>query len=145
MANDFHPGQRWISDSEPELGLGSILSVTPRRVTAAFKASGQQREYARANAPLHRVRFLAGDTIKDQKDNPFVVESVTERGGLIYYRSGRREVCETELSDAISFNKPEERLFVGQFDPPGLFDLRVTALEQEHRRRKSKVRGFLGG
>ena len=145
LQKDFHPGQRWISDTEPELGLGSILAVTPRRVTAVFKASGQQREYARANAPLHRVRFQAGDTVKDNKDKPLVVESVSERDGLLYYRGGRRELCETDLSDAISFNEPEERLFVGQFDPPELFDLRVSALEQQHRRRKSRVRGFAGG
>ena len=38
MLNDFHPGQRWISESEPELGLGSILRVTHRTVVAEFKA-----------------------------------------------------------------------------------------------------------
>src|SRR5262245_36381098 len=124
MRSDFHPGQRWISESEPELGLGSILRVTERRVTAVFKASGEQREYARADAPLHRVQFQTVDTIRDHHDRQFLVETVTEREGLLYYRSGKHELCETELSETLSFSKPEERLFLGQFDPPEVFDLR---------------------
>lgn len=145
MTDDFHPGQRWISDSEPELGLGSIVEVTGRRVTAAFKGSGEQRQYARANAPLRRVKFRPGDTIKDRHDKTLVIDSIAERGGLIFYRHGNREICESELSDAISFSKPEERIALGQFDSPVSFDLRVTALELQHRIRKSNVRGFIGG
>ncbi|HMJ89449.1 MAG TPA: RNA polymerase-associated protein RapA [Candidatus Acidoferrum sp.] len=142
---NYHRGQRWISESEPELGLGSVLGVTNRTVTIVFGASGETREYARDNAPLRRVRFRAGDTIKDHEGNAWVVQSFTERNGLIFYRSSQREVCETELNDAISFNKPEERLLAGQVDAPDLFDLRVSALTQQHRRRQSKVRGFVGG
>src|SRR6516162_7885510 len=145
MTNDFHPGQRWISETEPELGLGSILEVSHRRVTATFAATGEQRQYARANAPLRRVRFRPGDTIRDRHEKPLTIESVIERDGLIYYRHGKRELCESDLSDALSFNKPEERLSAGQFDPKDLFDLRMAALDHQHRIRKSKVRGFVGG
>src|SRR5262249_37314527 len=144
MRNDFHPGQRWISESEPELGLGSIVRVTDRRVTAEFAATGAKREYARANAPLRRVRFRAGDTIKNRKEKAFLIEAVTERDGLLFYRPPGHEISETELSDAISFNEPEERLFAGQADPPQVFDLRLTALNHQHRLRKSAVRGFAG-
>src|SRR5262249_28845608 len=65
--------------------------------------------------------------------------------GLLYYHCGGHELSETALSDFIGFNKPEERLFAEQLDPPHVFDLRVAALEHEYRRRKSKVRGFVGG
>jgi ATP-dependent helicase HepA len=145
MMNEFHPGQRWISESEPELGLGSILRVTPRTVVAEFNATGQKREYARNNAPLRRVRFRVGDTVENRKGKSFTIQSLEERGGILYYKSGKQELCETELSDTISFNKPEERLFAGQFDSSKAFDLRVAALQHQHRRRKSRVRGFLGG
>ena len=145
MSDNFHPGQRWISESEPELGLGLVQRVTARTVVIAFKASDETREYARDNAPLRRVRFRAGDAIKNHEDATLMVQSVSEHAGLIYYRVGATDLCETELSDAISFNTPEERLFAGQVDAPGVFDLRVTALKQQHRRRKSKVRGFVGG
>ena len=145
MTHDFHPGQRWISESEPELGLGSVLKLTPRTVIVEFRASGQNREYARNNAPLRRVRFRPGDTIQNRKGKALTIESVTEEHSLLRYRRGKQELHEEDLSDTISFNKPEERLFAGQFDPPAVFDLRVTALEHEYRRRKSSVRGFLGG
>jgi ATP-dependent helicase HepA len=145
MQHDFQPGQRWISESEPELGLGAILRVTDRRVTTEFGASGARREYARANSPLRRVRFRVGDTIINRGEKRFVVEEVTERHGLLFYRSHGRDICETDLSDAISFNEPQERFFAGQFDPPHVFDLRATALEHQYRQRKSGVRGFVGG
>jgi len=142
---DFHPGQRWVSESEPELGLGLVLRVNDRTVTLAFQASETTRQYARNNAPLRRVRFQVGATVRSRKDASFVVKSVAERAGLIYYRGGGRELCETELNDRITFNKAEERLFAGAMDPPELFDLRAAALTHQHHRRKSEIRGFAGG
>lgn len=141
----FHPGQRWISESEPELGLGTVLRVTIRTVTMKFGASGETREYARDNAPLRRVRFRTGDTIKSHSGVTCTVQSTAERDGLVHYQSGGTELCESELHDAISFNQPEQRLLAGQLDAPDVFDLRLAALKQQHRRRKSKVRGFVGG
>ena len=141
----FHPGQRWISESEPELGMGSVQHVTARTVKVVFAASDETREYARDNAPLRRVRFRVGDAIKNHDGDSLIVKSVADRNGLIFYRTEGQELCEIELSDAISFNKPEERLLVGQLDPTEVFDLRVAALGHQHRRRKSAVRGFVGG
>ena len=145
MTEHFHPGQRWISESEPELGLGAIAQSTDRTVTAVFNASGVKRQYSRSNAPLKRVRFHVGDVIHTREEASLIVDAVSERDGLLYYQCGRREVCETALSDSISFNKPEERLLAGQLDAPEVFDLRLAALEHQYRRRKSKVRGFVGG
>src|SRR5712671_2582871 len=143
--SEFYEGQRWVSESEPELGLGSVLRVNDRTVTIAFKASDATRQYARNNAPLRRVRFQVGATIRNRKDASFVVKAVTERAGLIFYRGGGRELCETDLNDRISFNKAEERLYAGSVDPPELFDLRAAALDHQYHRRKSRVRGFVGG
>ena len=42
------------------------------------------------------------------------VTSVEERGGLLVYQAAGREVAEAELSDTISFSKPEDRLLIGQ-------------------------------
>ena len=145
MSALFHPGQRWVSETEPELGLGSIRHVTPRTVAVGFGATNEAREYSLENAPLRRVRFHAGDSLPLRDGTTLAVEAVAERRALIFYRGGGREVCETELSDTISFNKPEQRLYAGQVDEPAAFDLRVAALRNQHRRRKSKVRGFVGG
>jgi ATP-dependent helicase HepA len=144
-AFQFHDGQRWVSESEPELGLGSVLAVNDRTVTLTFNASDATRQYARNNAPLRRVRFQVGATVKSRKDVCFVVTSVSERAGLIFYKGGRKELCETDLNDRITFNKAEERLLAGSFDPPAMFDLRAAALEHQYNCRKSKIRGFVGG
>jgi ATP-dependent helicase HepA len=141
----FAPGQRWTSESEPELGLGCVLRVTKRTVLVVFGASAEQREYALDNAPLRRVRFRVGDTVRGQDDRPLQVESIGEQDGLLLYRGAGRELRESELNDTLSFNKPEERLLAGQADPPEAFDLRAAALRHQHRRRQSGVRGFTGG
>jgi len=145
MSALFHPGQRWVSETEPELGLGSIGHVTARTVAVSFGAARETREYSLENAPLRRVRFHAGDSLPLRDGRTLAVEGVAERRALLFYRGGDGEVCETELSDTISFNQPQQRLFVGQVDEPAAFELRVAALRHQHRRRKSRVRGFVGG
>ena len=141
----FYQGQRWVSESEPELGLGSVLGVNDRTVTIAFKASDATRQYALHNAPLRRVRFQVGATIRNRKDLSIVVQSVSDRSGLIFYRGGGREICETDLHDKITFNKANERLSAGAVDSMETFDLRLAALHHQYRLRKSAVRGFVGG
>jgi len=51
----FIPGQRWISESEPELGLGTVVRIGNGRVQVEFKAAGETRTYAVEQAPLKRV------------------------------------------------------------------------------------------
>ena len=125
--------------------MGSVRRVTARTVTVGFAASDEAREYARDNAPLRRVRFRAGDTIKTKTEATLTIQAVTERQGLIFYCCAGQDLCEKELSDAISFSQPQERLLAGQLDPTEVFELRVAALGYQHRRRKSPVRGFVGG
>jgi ATP-dependent helicase HepA len=49
---EFLPGQRWISETEPELGLGTVISYEFNRVVMLFIASSERRTYAADNAPL---------------------------------------------------------------------------------------------
>ena len=58
----FALGQRWLSETEPELGLGIVTDLDHRTVTIAFRSCDQQRRYARQQAPLSRIAFAAGDT-----------------------------------------------------------------------------------
>jgi ATP-dependent helicase HepA len=141
----FHPGQRWVSETEPELGLGSIRQLTARTVVVGFGASTETREYSLENAPLRRVRFHPGDNLLLRDGTTLTIESVVERHSLVVYRGGGREIGEGELSDTLSFNRPEQRLYASDVDGPAVFDLRVAALRNQYRRRKSKVRGFVGG
>ena len=62
---EFIPGQRWISDAELNMGLGTILSVEHRTITIHFPVTGETRTYAKQTAPLTRVVFAPGDSISD--------------------------------------------------------------------------------
>ncbi|WP_414709885.1 hypothetical protein, partial [Rheinheimera sp.] len=39
----FALGQRWISDTESDLGLGTIVALEGRHLTLLFPASGETR------------------------------------------------------------------------------------------------------
>jgi ATP-dependent helicase HepA len=138
-------GQRWVSESEPELGVGVVVDVAPGRVFVLFRASSTLRQYATASAPLRRVTFQPGDTIRTFDGTTVPVETVAVRDGLLVYRGGGREVPETDLSDTLTFGKPEERLLAGQVDDPAVFALRLEALQRRQQIRSSPVRGLRGG
>ncbi len=141
----LQPGQRIVSDSEPELGLGIVLKRDAARVEVYFPAASEQRQYSLRGAPLRRVEFKEGDRLKLHSGEPFVVEKVEARAGLLVYWSGGKEIPEAHLSDSISFSSPEERLLGGQVDDLYAFDLRAETLMRRTEVLQSPVRGFLGG
>ena len=136
------PGQRWTSASQPELGLGLIITAEGDRVEMCFPAAEEVRQYVFSSAPLIRVHFKEGDHIKDQEGNEFTVEKVEERDGLLVYHSQGQEIQEQHLFDALSFIKPEERLLAGQCDDLRSYELRAHALRQNGAFRSSPARGF---
>ena len=138
------PGQRWTSASQPELGLGLIITAEGDRVEICFPAAEEVRQYVFSSAPLIRVHFKEGDKIKNQAGQEFTVEAVEERDGLLVYLCGEEEIREEHLFDALSFIKPEERLLAGQCDDLHSYELRVQALQQNGRFRCSPARGFSG-
>ncbi len=142
--NSWTPGQRWVSDGEPELGLGIIRTSGDGRVEIAFPAAGETRIYATDTAPLRRVKFMPGDPIKAHSGMEMIVTEVREENGLRIYETDGGVVTERELSDSISFSKPEERLFGGKLDEPADFDLRGEALRRRADMRRSPVRGLAG-
>ena len=145
VKSNFIIGQRWISESEPELGLATVMQTGGGRVQVEFKSAGETRTYATDNAPLKRVRFRVGDKARTQEDEEFTVKEVIEQQGLLVYVGKDRRVPEAQLSDRISLRGPQERLFAGRFDTSPDFELRRRTLDLLHRSRKSPVRGFLGG
>jgi len=146
----FIPGQRWISNTESELGLGLVLEVSFKRVTVLFLASNEKRLYAVDNAPLTRVRFSAGDLIESVDEEKMQVVGVIEKDGLLIYQcrtaSGQTvELEEIELNHHIQFNKPQDRLFTGQIDPTSWFSLRYETWRRLQQHQQSPVKGLLGG
>ncbi|MGZ5028202.1 MAG: RNA polymerase-associated protein RapA [Methylobacter sp.] len=146
----FIPGQRWISNTESELGLGLILDVAHKRITVLFLACDEKRMYAQDNAPLTRVRFSVGDVIESIDEEKVTVTGLTEQGGLITY-IGKNEdgeevqIDEVELNHHIQFNKPQDRLFIGQVDPSAWFLLRYETWRRLQQHQQSPVKGLLGG
>jgi ATP-dependent helicase HepA len=138
------PGQRWISTSEPALGLGIVLNTEHNRVELHFPAAEETRMYALDSAPLVRVRFKPGDEIADHRGQEFVVEKVEEEEGLLTYFGTGIELSEAALLDSLSFTSPEDRLLAGLCDEPRDFDLRVRTLEWNSVLRQSPARGFCG-
>lgn len=141
----FTIGQRWISETEPELGLGILESVSRHQIRLLFPASCEARLYAPANAPIKRVEFRAGDTIHSQKGDVVVIEEVTVEEGIITYIGGGIEILEMDLADTISFSKPEDRLIGGQIDQSSAFNLRYEAIRRQAQAKQSDVAGFVGG
>ena len=63
----FALGQRWISDTESELGLGTVVQVEGRMVTVLFPATGENRMFSRAEAPLTRLYTIPAIRLKAMK------------------------------------------------------------------------------
>ena len=137
-------GQRWVSDGEPELGLGIIRKSGEGRVEIAFPAADEIRIYATETAPLRRVKFQVGDKLTIHSGSERIVESVREECGLRIYDTDGGVVLEADLSDVMSFSKPEERLFGGILDAHGDFVLRGEALRRRAEMQRSPIRGLVG-
>lgn len=146
---EFTIGQRWISAAELHLGLGMVIEIEHRTVSIVFPATGETRIYARADAPLTRVRFREGDWVEKQGGEQLRVVQVDESQGLIVYRcedeQGRAvDLPEGRLSNFLQFNQPAERLLNAQVDRNKWFTLRCQAREIANRLQQSPVYGLAG-
>ncbi|MBP3063272.1 RNA polymerase-associated protein RapA [Pseudomonas chengduensis] len=145
----YQPGQRWISDSEAELGLGTILAEDGRLLTVLYPATGETRQYATRNAPLTRVRFAPGDEITHFEGWKLTVQEVEDVDGLLVYHGLDAQhkpvtMPETQLSNFIQFRLASDRLFAGQIDPLAWFALRYHSLEHNSRLLQSSLWGLSG-
>jgi len=146
----FSLGQRWISDTESELGLGTIVAIEGRMLTVLFAASGEQRLYSIQEAPITRVQFNIGDEVLSHDDWYLLVEEIEVNDNLITYIGTRldtnekTQLKETFLNNFIKFNKPQDKLFAGQIDKFDRFVLRYKSLVNQHEQQRSHLRGLLG-
>lgn len=146
----FALGQRWISDTESELGLGTVVQLEGRVVSLLFPATGENRTFARIDAPLTRVIYNPGDSVKSHEGWSLKIDTVTEDNGLVFYsgvRDDTGEECqlrETLLDHNIRFNKPQDRLFAGQIDRLDRFTVRYQAQQLRYRLATSTMLGLQG-
>ncbi len=140
--SEFSPGQRWISNAEPELGLGTVLRVEGRMLQVLFARSGTLRQYAQQSAPLTRAQFRAGDSLAAHGRQLLIIEA-ENRDGLIYYRHDAGTLSESELDDLQSISKAEDRLVQGRVDRNDQFEFRQEALQRRADARRSAAFGLM--
>ncbi len=146
---EFIVGQRWISHSETQLGLGIVTDVASRRVKFLYPAVNESRIYAIDTAPLSRIRYNLGDRVFDSDEQSIIVAEIKEDNNLITYygktiNGEDKEIHELDLSCFVQFTTPQQRLFSGQLDKNKNFSLRVETLQHLHRLQQSPVKGLLG-
>lgn len=146
---NFVIGQRWASASEPHLGLGMVTDVAGRRVTLSFPAADEERTYATDTAPLSRIQYAVGDTIKDHDDHEYQILEVLELRNILLYvcndSQGKEvQLPELEISSFIHMTAPLQRFTASHLDKPALYQLRIDTLNHQARCRQSSSKGLMG-
>ena len=145
----YIPGQRWLSDMDPDLGLGMVSELEHRRLTVVFPAVQESRVYALPDAPLTRMVLEPGNRFQDESEQEFVVLEVVEKAGLLYYSckdaEGKQlDVSEIAISPHLQMNRPQEKFLAGRIDRDIWFDLRYQSWQQAAAGVRSAVHGLMG-
>ncbi|WP_304299744.1 SNF2-related protein, partial [Chromatium okenii] len=142
-------GQRWLSDTQSELGLGIVTAIEGRCIRINYPATGETRLYALAEAPLTRVVLAIGERVRDRAGQQLRVTGIRTSGGLLTYDcetldGSSCELPEAELDDRLRLNRPRQRLLAGRVDADHWFHLRYHTWQQGMREASSPTLGLLG-
>lgn len=147
----FVLAQRWISDTESDLGLGTVVALEGRTVTVLFSATGESRHFSRNEAPLTRVIFNQGDRVDSHEGWSLQISELQHNDGLITYIGTREDtgeegvkLREVMLCHNIRFNKPQDRMFAGQIERMNHYTLRYDCIMQRHKMQQSELLGLAG-
>ena len=146
----FIPGQRWLSETEMEQGLGMVSQLQGRMVTVLFPVTGEFRHYAMNEAPLARYRLLVDEQGHHGDGWSFRVTQVDEQNGLLTYH-GIREgdesavvVPEAQLAAQVATNHPLTRILAGKVDRLDMYQLRQQAQQHLQDWQRSPAVGLIG-
>lgn len=137
-------GQRWFSEAEPELGLGIIVLVDIKTIDLDFPAANESRRYNIKSAPLKRVTYSVGDSIQTQDNQTLEVTDLNDHDGVMFYLCSDKVIPEMELKSALSFTRPQDKLFAGNIDTEELFQLRYESTLAMRRYQQFPHKGLLG-
>ena len=141
----FVVGQRWISASEPELGLGIVVAFEHRRVRMHFPLREEERVYMTQSAPLHRYVLSVGDDARSTQGGGGKVMSVIQDEGLVTYRlQDGIDLQESLLHPLVELTSVRQRILAAQPEPDAAFALRKATFERMHWLGRSAARGFIG-
>jgi ATP-dependent helicase HepA len=140
----FEVGQRWISDTESDLGLGMVQEVDFRQVAILYPAADEVRRYAKDQAPLTRIKFGIEDTVTLEDESTLTITEIQEMNGILFYGDADRIIPETQLSGHIQLSQASERLLAGQVDNSKAYELRLRALQMKSKLEARKHYGLVG-
>ncbi len=145
----FVIGQRWISETESDLGLGTIIQVEQRTVTVNFSSCDETRTYALLNAPLARIIFKKDDEIQDLEQRDLIIRDLKVVNDNYHYltedTSGNTAwIDETQINHHTKLNNATDRLFTGQIDAEKWFALRYRTLVFKDTIEQSPTYGLSG-
>lgn len=145
MSSSFAIGQRYLSDTESNLGLGVVVLVEERSVHVSFPQSEELRVYSKSAMALSRVAFVAGDTITDIDGVTHTVAQVEEISGVLrYHLTSGKSLMEARLAPNITLARPLERLLAGRIDRLERYELRHDALRLQNLIARHPLRGMIG-
>lgn len=148
-AFQFFPGQRWVSTTEIDLGLGIITQADSRRVEVLFPAVDEARTYNTNSAPLARVDYPIGEEVVHDEGWSVKITQRHLRNEIIEYtgvtaEGEERIFLETRLSHEIQIHQAKDRLMAAQTDPNAWFEMRYAALSQQEKQSKMSLFGLAG-
>lgn len=148
--SEFAVGQRWLSNTETNLGLGVVMAIDFRSVTVLFPAVEEERNYAISQNALTRLQLSEGEPAPHIDGWQIKIDSIAEQDGLLSYTGARADngkiatIVEVALDHSVKLNQPEKRLAHGQLDPPKWFDTRLACWQQQHAFATSGAVGLVG-
>lgn len=140
----FKAGQRWYSEGEPELGLGTVIKTENRLVHVHYSVPNETRMYSSSNPPLKRYILGVGDSFIDQEQQEHTVTEVQEQNDLYFYLTAQKVVPEMELSGEIDLNGPLNRLLAQNFDPNEIFQYKYQSYLAKRLYQAFPFKGSLG-
>ena len=149
-AQEFTVGQRWLSNTEADLGLGVVVATDHRTIDMLFPAVKEDRTYAIAQAPITRLILSEGELALHNDGWDLKITSVVLQDGLYIYSGVRTDnaekasIIEVSLDHNVKLNQPEKRLFSGQLDSPKWFDIRHECLQKQYEHATSGAVGLVG-
>lgn len=150
LDHEFQVGQRWLSETETDQGLGLITQVQGRLISVFFPATDELRQYARDAAPLARFSLLVDERAQHADGWWFRITARQAHHGCWIY-TGQREddqqpvtVAEAQLTANVSSQQPLTRMLAGKVDRLDLFRLRQQAQHFLRRWQHSRMAGLLG-
>ena len=113
-AMQFIPGQRWLSETEIEQGLGMVTQLQGRMVSVLFPVTGEMRQYAISEAPLARYQLLVDEVGQHGDGWSFRVIQVDDDSGVLTYHGIREDnkenvLVSVQLATQVATNQPLTR------------------------------------